>query len=80
MILSGNVLKGVGESRHSCRTPTVIRNQSPELLLKRTALVALLRRFLMTRIRLVLMYVFMVAYKGACQILAKAFLKSMKIW
>ena len=36
------MLKRVGESRHPCRTPTVVRNQSPKLLLKRTALVALL--------------------------------------
>ena len=39
MILSRNMLKRVGESRHPCRTPTVVRNQSPMLLLKRTALV-----------------------------------------
>ena len=42
MILSRNTLKRVGERRHSCRTPAVVRNQSPMLLLKRTALVALL--------------------------------------
>ena len=51
------------------------------LLLKRTALMAMLQRFLMTRIRLVLMlYFFMVAHKAACQTLSKAFLKSMKTW
>ena len=51
------------------------------LLLKRTALVALLKRFLMTWIRLVLMlHFFMVAYKAACQTLSKALLKSMKTW
>ena len=33
---------GETESRHPCRTPTVVRNQSPMLSLKRTALVALL--------------------------------------
>ena len=49
-------LKRVDESRHPCRTPTVVRNQSPMLLLKRTALVALLQRFLMPRIRFVLMF------------------------
>ena len=38
------------------------------LLLKRTALVALSQRFLMTRIRLALMlYFFVVAHKAACQ-------------
>ena len=42
MILSRNMFKKVGESRHPCRTPTVVRNQSPMLLLKRTTLVALL--------------------------------------
>ena len=35
------MLKRVDESRHPCRTPTVVQNQSPVLLLKRTALVAL---------------------------------------
>ena len=51
------------------------------LQLKRTALVALLYRFLMTWIRLVLMfYFFMVAHKAACQTLSKALLKSMKTW
>ena len=41
LILSKNMLKRVGESRHPCQTPTVVRNLSPMLLLKRTALVAL---------------------------------------
>ena len=41
MILSRNMLKRVGESRHPCRTPAVVRKQSPMLPLKRTALVAL---------------------------------------
>ena len=41
MILYINILNKVGESIHLCRTPTVVRNQSPMLLLKRTALVAL---------------------------------------
>ena len=53
MILSKNMLKRVRESRHPFRTQTVVWNQSPMLLLKRTALVALSLRFLMTRIRLV---------------------------
>ena len=49
------------------------------LLLKRTALVALLYRFLMTWLRLVLMlYFFMVAHKAACQTVSKAFLTSAK--
>ena len=81
MILSRKMLKRVGEIRHPCRTSTVVWNKSPLLLLKMTALVALSFRFLMTRIRLVLMlYFFMVAHKAACQTLSKAFLKSMKTW
>ena len=79
MILSRNMLKWVGESRHPCQTATVVRNQSLMLLLKRTALVALSERLLMTWIRLVLMYFFMVAHKAACQTLSKA-LKFMKTW
>ena len=44
------------------------------LLLKRTVLVVLLQRFLMTWIRLVLiLYFLMVAHKAACQTLSKAF-------
>ena len=51
------------------------------LLLKKTALVALSLRFLMTRVRLALMlYFLMVAYKAARQTLSKAFLKSMETW
>ena len=81
MILSKNMLNRVGERRHPCQTPTVVWNQFPMLLMKRTALVALSQRFLMTWIRLVLMlYFFMVAHKAACQTLSKAFLKSMKTW
>ena len=58
-----------------------VRNQSPMLLLKGTAIVALSQRFLMTWIRFVLMlYFFMVAHKAACQTLSKAELKSMKTW
>ena len=81
MILSRNMLKRVGESRHSCQTPAVVRNQSPMLLLKRTALVTLLYRSLMIWIRFVLMlYFFMVAHKAVGQTLSKAFLKSTKTW
>ena len=45
MILSRNMLKRVGEFRHPCRTPTVVRNQSPMLLLNRTAFVRCYRGF-----------------------------------
>ena len=45
------------------------------LLLKRTALVALLQRFLITSVRFVLMlYFFMVAHKAACQDMVDVFL------
>ena len=68
MILTRNMSKRVGDSRHSCRSPTVVRSQSPMLLLNRTALVALSWRFLFIRIRLALMlYFFMVAQKAVCQ-------------
>ena len=69
MMLSRNMLKRVGESRHPRRTRNVFfRSQSPMLPLKRTALVVLSQRCLMTRIRLALMmYFFMVAHKVACQ-------------
>ena len=75
------MLKRADESKHSCRTPTFVRSQSPMLLLKRTALVVLSQRFLMIRIRLALMlFFFMVAHKAACQTMSKAFLKPMKTW
>ena len=57
VILSRDMLEGVGESRHLCQTPIVVSNQFPMLLLKRTALVALLYRFLMTQVRFVLLHV-----------------------
>ena len=34
MILSRYMLKKVGESRHPCRTPTVVQNQSPIALVE----------------------------------------------
>ena len=75
VILSRYMLKRVGESRHPCLTPTVVRNQSPMLLLKRTALVALLEAFDdFDKVDVVLM----VAHKAACQTLSKASLKPMK--
>ena len=45
MILSRKMLKRVGESRHPCRTPTVVLNHSPVLPLNRTALWTLSYRF-----------------------------------
>ena len=52
MILSMKMLKRVGESRHPCRTPTVVLNHSPGLPLNRTALWALSYRFSMARMML----------------------------
>ena len=52
MILSRKMLKRVGESRHPCRTPTVVLNHSPVLPLNRTALWALSYRFSMARMML----------------------------
>ena len=37
MILSSYILKRVGETRHPCRTPIFVQNQSPILLLKRSS-------------------------------------------
>ena len=71
----------VGESRHPCRTPTVVLNQSPVLPVNRTALWALSYRFSMTRMMLVLMlYFLIVAHKASCHALSVAVLKSMKTW
>ena len=75
MILSRKMLKSVGESRHPCRTPTVILNHSPLLLLNRTALWALSYRFSMARMMLALMlYFLIVAHKASCHTLSKDFL------
>ena len=81
MILSMKMLKMVGESRHPCRTPTVVLNHSPVLPLNRTALWVLSYRFSMARMMLALMLYFLIAaHKASCHILSKAFLKSMKTW
>ena len=50
---SRKMLKRVGESRHPCRTPTVVLKQSPVLPLNRTALWVLSFRFSMTRMMLI---------------------------
>ena len=78
MILSGRRL---GETRHPCRIPTVVLNQSLVLPLNRTALWALSYRFSMTNMMLAMMlYFLIVAHKASCHTLSKAFLKSMKTW
>ena len=77
MILSRKMLKRVGESRHPCRTPTVVLNHSLVLPLNRTALWALSYSFSMARMMLALMlYFLIVAHKASCHTLSKAFLKS----
>ena len=45
MILSRKALNRIGESKHSCRVPTVVLNQSPVLPLNKTELLVLLYRF-----------------------------------
>ena len=37
MILSGNMLKRMGKSRHPCWTPTVAQNQSPVVVVVQAA-------------------------------------------
>ena len=79
MILSMKMLKRFGESRHPCRTPTVVLNHSPVLPMNRTVLWALSYRFWMTRMMLALMlYFLIVAHKASCHTLSKIFLKSIR--
>ena len=81
IILSRKMLKRFGESRHPCRTTTVVLNHSPVLPLNRTALWVLSCRFSMASMMLALMlYFLIVAHKVSCHTLSKAFLKSMKTW
>ena len=76
MILSRKTLKRVGESRHPCRTPTVVLNHSPVLPLNRTALWTY--RFSMARMMMVLMlYFLIVAHKVSCHTLSKV---SWRLW
>ena len=74
MIISRKMLKRVCESRHPCRTPTVVLNRSPVLPLNTTALWALSCRFSMARMMLALMCFLIVAHKASCHTLTKAFL------
>ena len=61
-----------GESRHPCRTPTVVLNHSPVLPLYRTALWALSYRFSMARMMLTLMlYFLIVAHEASCHTLSR---------
>ena len=80
MILSRKMLKRVGESRHTCRTPAVVLNHSPVLPLNRTALWALSFKFSMARMmQACILYFLIVAHKASCHTLSMAFLKSKKI-
>ena len=68
MILSGKMLKRVDESRHPCRTPTVVLNQS--------VLWALSYIFSVTRMLLALLLYFLIfAYKGFVPYLVKGLLE-----
>ena len=81
MILSRNMLKRVGESRHSCQTPNFCSEPVFYAAVEEDCTSGLVIEVLMTRMRLVLMlFFFVVAHKAACQTLSKAFLKSMKTW
>ena len=69
------MLKRVGDRRHPCLTPVVVRNHSPMLPFIWTALVALSLSYSMARTRFALILYFrMVAHKAACHTLSKAFL------
>ena len=71
-ILSMKMLKRVGESKHPCRTPTVVLNHSPVLPLKRTALWALSYRLSKAHMMLALMLYFLtVAHSGFCHEVAQ---------
>ena len=60
MIPSRKMIKRVGESRHPCRTRTVVLNHSPVLPLNWTELLALSYRFSMARMMLALMLYFLI--------------------
>ena len=73
MILPRKVLKRVSESRHPCRSPTVVLNHSPVLPLNRTTLWTLSYRFSVARMMLALMlYFLIVVHKASCHTLSKA--------
>ena len=75
------MLKRVGETRHPCGTTTVVQNKSSMLLLKRTVLVALSQRCLMTQKRVGTDVVLLHGcQKAACKTLLKASFKSTKTW
>ena len=81
MILYRNTFKRVGKSRHPCQTPTVVRNQSPMPLLKRTATSGLVTEVFDDSDKVgVDVVLFHGCPQAACQTLSKALLKSTKTW
>ena len=60
MILSWKIWKRVGESRHPCRTPTLVLSHYPVLPLNRAELWALSYRFSMACMMLALMLYFLI--------------------
>ena len=82
MILSKNMLKRVGESRHPCRTPAVARNHAVSYAaVEEDGTSGLVIEVFDDLDKVGAdVYFFMVAHRAACQTLSKAFLKSMKTW
>ena len=77
--LTRNMLKRVGESRHLCRVPTVVLNQSPVPPLNGTALWASSYKNCNDSYDVGIDFL-IVAHKASCHTLLKAFLKYVKTW
>ena len=81
MILSRNMLKRVGESRHPCRTPTVVWNQSAMLLFDKDGTSGLVIEVFDDSDKVGADVVLLHGCPQSCMPnLSKAFLKSMKTW
>ena len=75
------MLRRMGESRHPLQTPTVVWNQSPMLLLKRTATSGLVAEVFDDLDKVGADVVLLCGCpQAACQTLSKALLKSTKTW
>ena len=75
------MLKRVGDSRHPCRTPTVVRNPVSYAAVEENDTSGLVIEVFDDLDKVCAVVVlFMVAHKAACQTLSKAFLKSVKTW
>ena len=69
----------MGESRHPCRTPTVVQKQFPMLLLEKDGTSDLVIEVFDDLDKVCADVVLLHGpHKAACQTLSKAFLKSMK--